>query len=330
MCSPKPSRRASKCIANALEGEPGAASTAEPTRPTRSTRRYRAEAGGGSEVPCLYPIPAWRTDAGEITLRRHAPNQRHPLALPCGGCLGCRASRAREWAVRCALENTYHTSTCWATLTYEEKYKPPTLSKRHLQGWLKRLRRSQTARIRFFASGEYGEKKGRPHYHAILFGLDAIRGRSAIEQTWPFGQAQVDILTPAAISYVAGYTAKKLNYRERTPREQVDPSTGEVFTHQPPFIQMSRRPGIGFQAKHEHWRSWKKTAIANGIEIPVPRYLHQAWEQNVGSEEIEELENEKAQRAYEHIMQHGHTTNLKARALAAITRHEQAAARRTL
>lgn len=294
-------------------------------------------------MKCLHPIPAWRTHTGEITLRRTERfTARESLKLACGGCLTCRAANARAWAIRCSLEAQEHAQLCWATLTYEEKYKPATLRKDHLSGWLKRLREAVLRRhlpklqspgtatgnrIRFFASGEYGEQTQRPHYHAILFGIS--QDNDQIQKTWPFGHVQVDTLTPSAIAYVAGYTAKKLGWKLLLDGEKVDPDTGEVYTYQPPFIQMSRRPGIGANAR-QFWRSWRTTAIQDGYETKVPRYLHEAWKAHATQEEIEQLQ-------YEHYLRIKEKTNttganeeqlMKNRETNAIQRAKLAATRR--
>lgn len=263
-------------------------------------------------MPCSHPLPAWRTDrvnpktGKPVIVLREPQLHQEALKLPCGTCIGCRTGRAREWAVRCSLEEKSHATTCWATLTYEEKYKPPTLKKDHLQGFLKRLRSRVKHPLRFFASGEYGDKFGRPHFHAILFGV-ALGEGSQVEQAWPYGQAQVDVLTPAAISYVAGYTSKKVgrasHYLEDV-FERVDPDTGEVYNYQPPFIQMSRRPGIADKAR-KHWRSWRDTAITDGLTVPVPRFLHEAWLNNATEEEKRHLNEEKLKRRT-HLETKGH------------------------
>lgn len=243
-------------------------------------------------MPCHSPIPAYRTPGGEVKLWKHAPDSA-PLELPCGGCLGCRTSRARHWALRCTLELRDHDQACWATLTYNDDYLPPTLQKQALPGWLKRLRaRVPEQRLRFFGSGEYGEQNGRPHYHAILYGISQ-REEAIIRDCWPYGFSRVDPISPAAIAYVAGYCAKKVGWRlDYHDRECVDPETGEVYRHQPPFVLMSRRPGIGANAR-KHWQSWRKTAVHNQQEISVPRYLHEAWKAHATDEMKERLTEEK-------------------------------------
>lgn len=281
-------------------------------------------------MPCYHPIPAWRMNSGEITLNRvRRFEAKDDLHLPCGSCIGCRTSRARAWALRCQLELTAHENACWSTLTYEEKYKPPTLQKLHLSAWLKRLRRHATNRIRFFASGEYGEQTKRPHYHAILYGV-SLGEASLVQQAWPFGYAQTDPLTTAAIAYVAGYVAKKIGWKELPRGEQVDPDTGEVYNYQPAFIQMSRRPGIGGNARI-HTPSWKEFAVQNGHPVPVPRYLHDAWKNTATKEEIEELEWTKEQHIREKFQLTGGLTDTKLmiKEASAIAKQRLAQARRS-
>lgn len=280
-------------------------------------------------MACLHPIPAWRT-AGGVVLREPLTDDRkiEGLQLPCGGCLQCRMDRARDWAIRCQLELKSHEQACWVTLTYSDDNLPLTLRKDHLSSWLKRLRARHTGRtIRFFASGEYGERTQRPHYHSILFGLS---DDPSIQDTWPFGHTRTDELTPAAIAYVAGYTSKKVGYRLE-PEERSDPETGECYTFQPPFLQMSRNPGIGGEAR-KFWRSWRSTAHYHGREVPVPRYLHEAYLLQASPLQLEKLKNEKTQK---HINTTGHAwdinhhaDHLRARGVEALKKHNHQSSKR--
>lgn len=245
-------------------------------------------------MACFHPLEAYRTRAGEVRIGKQLPDSQ-PLSLPCGGCIGCRLDRAKSWALRCHLELQGHRSAVFTTLTYNEKNVPPTLRKRDLQLWLKRFRKAlgPTRPIRFFASGEYGEKNQRPHYHAILYGID-VSASGEIEATWRKGYCKTVPVTPAAIAYVAGYTSKKVGFRLAR-GERVDPETGEVYEWEPPFVQMSRRPGIGARAKQ--WpESWREFGIHNGKRVPVPRYLHEAWREQATPESIAQLEYERQQR----------------------------------
>ena len=118
-----------------------------------------------------------------------------PLSLPCGKCIGCRLDYSHNWAVRCLLEaRTSKPESCYfVTLTYDDdhisddmrsvacdsatgevSFPTLTLVKKDLQDFMKRLRYYCLSRygidnLRFFASGEYGTKSMRPHFHLILF-----------------------------------------------------------------------------------------------------------------------------------------------------------------
>lgn len=159
-------------------------------------------------------------------------------------------------------EASLHRDNCFITLTYSPDHLPPfgSLVKSDFQKFMKRLRKDISPRtVRFFHAGEYGERLGRPHYHACLFGFDfddgvtfTVRGdhpvrRSArLERLWPYGISEVGSLTFESAAYVARYVTKKVTGRAAEDHYgRVDPVTGEVVQLQPEYATMSRRPGIG-------------------------------------------------------------------------------------
>ena len=79
-------------------------------------------------------------------------------------------SRAREWAVRLYSELKTTEKSCFITLTYSDENNPIILKKSDFQKFIKRLRKDYD--IKYFACGEYGDKTLRPHFHAILFGVN--------------------------------------------------------------------------------------------------------------------------------------------------------------
>ncbi|AXH76699.1 MAG: replication initiator protein [Microviridae sp.] len=262
-------------------------------------------------MACFYPRPAFRTPSGAVVFGhpRFGEPVKDDLRVGCGKCIGCGLMRSRDWSVRCALEAAQHNLSCWSTLTYDDANLPSTLRPDHLSGFVKRLRsRLAPRKFRVFACGEYGDKFGRPHYHAILFGVRDVR---ELQKAWGFGIAEEHTLSPEAISYVAGYCAKKLR-RPRKPLlsspipfgprldrrvvEKVDKYTGEVTEHyveyQPPFLEMSRRPGIGGDARR-FTSMWRRSAVFRGKEVPVPRFLHESWKEQATADEILFLEEER-------------------------------------
>lgn len=213
--------------------------------------------------------------------------------IPCGHCIGCRMDKSREWANRCVLELPDHTESWFVTLTYNDEHLPynsqenkvthevitrPTLVKSDVQLFLKRLRkRFADDTIRFFMCGEYGEKNHRPHYHLILFGaplssnlryLTSKNGNAYfssldIEELWSYGFNYCTAVTWNTCAYVARYTLKKVN-------------SAPFFKDGialPEFINMSRRPGIGFNFFEQNCddiysNDWIRKGFTNPIKPP--------------------------------------------------------------
>lgn len=102
------------------------------------------------------------------------------------------------------------------TLTYADPPMSPngfmTLHTPHFQAFMKRLRKAHPpgVKIRYYAVGEYGTTRERPHFHAILFGHDP----NLVEAAWRnpcFPQAgivSVDELNEATVAYVCKYLHK--------------------------------------------------------------------------------------------------------------------------
>lgn len=164
------------------------------------------------------------------------PFYRWGNAFGCGRCVLCARKVARIWALRCRLEYVVSGGGCFVTLTYRDD--PGEVSKRDFQLWLKKLRHFRE--VRYFGCGEYGDRGGRPHYHALLFGrgMDAGNMLEAVERSWTSGFVSVGDVNGATCAYVFGYVAKKLGAVQLAGRA-------------PEFRLMSRRPGLGAGfAKH--------------------------------------------------------------------------------
>lgn len=152
----------------------------------------------------------------------------YPLGLevPCGKCMKCRKKQRSEWAMRLYHELSYHENSVFLTLTYNDKSLPKndSLLKRDLQLFFKRLRKALPSekKIKYFACGEYGDEKERPHYHAIVFGLGLKpEDRQYVIDSW--NKCDWDVkeiynnsfgyVSPQSINYTAGYVNKKWSGR---------------------------------------------------------------------------------------------------------------------
>ncbi len=234
-------------------------------------------------MPCYHPT--------EINLRRLNPDEDShfkyqdlgPQVVPCGSCIGCRAEQGRQWAVRMMHEARMHQSSWFVTLTYNDERIPEdgTLFPKDLSGFVKSLRKEQESPLSFFGCGEYGERTQRPHYHAVLFGvefLDKYRctgfdGRSywrsqTLESVWGRGNCEFGAVTMASASYVAGYVRKKVKAKHYS---RVSPD-GVLL--EPEFSRMSLRPPVGQRWIKKHWEDVypRDYVVVDGVEAKPPRY----------------------------------------------------------
>lgn len=245
------------------------------------------------------------------------------LELPCGRCIGCKLDKRRSWMVRICHEAQLYDSNVFATLTYSEDFLPPSrsLEYRDFQLFVKRLRRDVSGvtvgpdgrrPVRFFVSGEYGEKWSRPHWHAILFNVrfrDSVRWLNGTvrsrqcEELWKKGDVVLGRVTPQSAAYVAGYTMKKvLGPRARLYYEDVlDVRTGELSRRRPEFVCMSLKPGIG-----AGWYSRFASdvfpvdyAVIDGSKRKVPRYYLERYRKEGDPADVELLLNARYERAME-------------------------------
>nr|DAR48353.1 MAG TPA: Replication associated protein [Microviridae sp.] len=89
----------------------------------------------------------------------------------------------------------------------------PVLLKKDLQNFLKRLRKTikknhPNAELRYFATGEYGPKTYRPHFHVLLYFDDFELSKNIISycsESWQFGNANTSSSRRKVSSYVSSY-----------------------------------------------------------------------------------------------------------------------------
>lgn len=240
-------------------------------------------------MACFHPLTAYRLASGDVSFREIG-DVHSTLQLPCGQCIGCRVRRAQDWTIRVMHEASMHERSCVVGLTYGRDRLPPdgSLCHRDFQLFMKRLR-FKFGPTRFFMCGEYGPRGGRPHYHAVLFGVDfrsdwVPAGKSssgfvyyssqALSDLWGLGRVSVQPLCRETAGYVAQYILKKrLGYDADDYYTTVDPDSGEIRKLKHEYSCMSRRPGIGGTA-YARWRSDlfpNDFAVLDGKERPVPR-----------------------------------------------------------
>lgn len=233
------------------------------------------------------------------------------IPIPCGDCIGCRLDYARDWSARLRHElEMYDPDECWfITLTYTDEALAETfldssvhrmvlgadhlgeahwysnLDPRDMTLFWKRVRKDFPDRkIRYFQAGEYGERRGRCHFHAIVYNLPLdpkelhkngvndlgnMTWRSDyLERKWQHGNVIVGKVTTESCAYVARYTLKKAK------EHWINDYTNRTR----PFVRMSRRPGIGQAYLEEHPELFDVSRFPlpsrkdKPLMVPHPRY----------------------------------------------------------
>lgn len=293
---------------------------------------------GATVMPCYSPLTAYRCKGGIFFDKNRALNYGIPemLQLPCGQCIGCRLERSRQWMIRCEKELQLHDNSCFLTLTYDPKHLPPHGFLRHedyqkfakrLRMWISRevqkeaIRRGEinaplrSVPIRYFMCGEYGSNGDRPHYHAIIFGFDPpdkVRFKSngqghdlyvsdILRSLWPYGHHLIGAVTPQSIGYVARYSLKKVNGRDKDyhyKTDIVDPATGELLQRPPEYARMSLRPAIA-REWYDLYKSDMRndSVVSQGRESRVPAYFDKLTRRYEGEEKYNAIKKERMARA---------------------------------
>lgn len=217
--------------------------------------------------------------------------------LNCGNCTECRIQRSKEWAERCMAESKQTeiekgNRDYMVTLTYDNenlplnKYNEPTLRKKEVQDFIKRLRKIK--KFRYYMCGEYGDKYKRPHYHIILFNIKledlkfhSIRIKNGqknklytselLTKKWGKGRVIINENNYNTSAYIARYVMKKWKG-----------DNGEHYKNldiEPEYNTMSRNPGIGqkfyIENKEKILKNQKLFYTAKGKikTFTIPRYI---------------------------------------------------------
>jgi len=231
-------------------------------------------------MPCFKPLKGYKDPtSGGLTFNKKGTAQ--TLEVACGQCLGCRVDHRIMWAIRIIHESYMHVDNygnSWVTLTYRDAcqctkkqfknrhYLPEkgSLTPSHVSKFIRKLRKQNPQKIRYFYCGEYGEL-GRPHYHVCLFnhsfhdqqlfkddeGLYTYTSPS-LEKLWPYGFSTCTELNFQTANYTAGYAAKKITGKKAAEHYLRCDENGEAYWLLPEFIRMStgnKNPPCGLGAK---------------------------------------------------------------------------------
>ena len=240
--------------------------------------------------------------------------------------MACRINYTSAWKLRLLYELSEWDFASFVTLTYDEDHVPAdfSLHKKDPVGFFKRLRSylayNSDREIKYYCCGEYGEKKdtsrpdknhGRPHYHAIIFGMNPFdeNDRKLILEAWQhrsedwqfdrnrgklneYGigeKSAIQNVTPMDIEYVTGYVQKKLSG---------DLAAKNYGNDLPPFAIMSKGLGLEFALSNAHRLRTNGFTYLSGHKISLPRYYRDKLEievdyENIPKKTLERFEEEQ-------------------------------------
>lgn len=185
------------------------------------------------------------------------------VQVPCGWCQGCRIDRMSMWQDRFRFEllDNYKKgySGSFITLTYNDLDVPlsGSLKKAELAQFWKRVRYflkgkdskyvkarapfvlASNPNFRYISVGEYGDKIGRCHYHALVAGISPESMQELTALAWKFGFSDCKAVDSGGIRYVLKYIQKQVHGKQLE----------QLFTEkglEPPFFTASNGIGSAF------------------------------------------------------------------------------------
>lgn len=216
-------------------------------------------------------------------MRCLSPITANGSTFACQQCTPCKIKRGQIWSIRQILEAKHwshvpgRNTPLFVTLTYRDEHLTytrngyQTLNYSDYQKFEKRLRK-HGIELRRVVAGEYGSETQRPHFHAILFGVDEVKLArlaskftntqedkalyrkelrlnpahlegitKAIHHIWGLGRIDIQPVMKDAYGYVAGYVTKN----NHTQKGLLFNSPYSDDDRVPEFSHSSRNPPIG-------------------------------------------------------------------------------------
>lgn len=292
-------------------------------------------------MSCTYPITLHRDEGGHICPPKFGATE---FFVPCGQCLDCRLTRARNWATRATHEATLWQRSSFITLTYKEVPNDiNSLNPIDSRNFIRRLRSKIGKNFKYFLCGEYGETGDRPHYHALIFGYDfgyeahnrkraegsanfqklaglknfqdsrelqvlentnALRSQE-LDDIWELGHTSVGELTFDSAIYCAQYAIKKINGAL---------APDHYKGRHPEFFRQSKNAiGKEYAMKYADEIIQNNGVVSNGNELPIPPYYLKLFEKS--GKDLDQLRQQRedfsSQHSFEKSYQRAQTLKSK-------------------
>lgn len=164
------------------------------------------------------------------------------IDVDCGVCINCVKKRGNTWRLRLLDEWRYMSSDAQAnsffvTLTVAPRYYREALTNPRslIKKFLDRIRKEYGSTPRHWITTEFGEEKGRLHYHGLFF--DVNFDIFQLEDYWKYGFTDVKYLTTGRVAYITKYITKFLDDDVILPqfkqRVFTSPGMGKAYVQDP-------------------------------------------------------------------------------------------------
>lgn len=184
------------------------------------------------------------------------------LLTRCRKCETCRSNRRREWVARAmaearetagrnwfgtltygpatherrflaAVDRTLKAAVPWGDLTDEARFRRVEREcSRDVTLWLKRVRKSSGARLRYFLVAEQQPVSGFVHYHALVHEVRGLVTARELDHQWVNGFAHWRLVPRGdewkACGYVAKYLVKSTCVRIRASKKYGSSPDGTI------------------------------------------------------------------------------------------------------
>lgn len=158
---------------------------------------------------CIAPVKVQTPDGAQL--------------VACRECWQCRQRKIDDYVGRCIAESKTAKKTHAFTLTYgtdeegsADHIRARILTYSDFQKLMKKLR-SAGYPARYFVVGEYGGKKGRAHWHGLIFWQDKVpemnirKERDHSLKWWEHGYSFIDDVSVESIRYACKYINKDMH-----------------------------------------------------------------------------------------------------------------------
>lgn len=197
------------------------------------------------------------------------------LPVSCRKCDECIKARKRHWIGRINAEAETTEHIHFVTFTYAGGYENKdaySLNYKHVQDMFKRMRR-KGMRFSYVCVGEYGGKRDRAHFHALMFWKtpppDVPLDRRIDWDEWPHGYSQFELprSKQACASYIMDYL-DKTNLLENELKYSKRPALGTDYLLQ--YAREHAKAGIGLFAQSDRFTIPGNVSAKTGKQFYYP------------------------------------------------------------